>query len=117
MNVMYGHDGSMLGYHGKLNMDDTGNSEDECSESSSGVFWRDFLIFISIFISISSDGEFWKAFWLLVRNLLLATFRLVHSEEFWYPRWIKPPSFPGTLSEIRVHEEHTLEHPEGRNMK
>ena len=94
-------------------MDDTGNSEDECSESSSGVFWRDILICILI----GSDGAFWKAFWLLVHKLLLATFRLVRSEEFWYPRWMKPPSFPGTLSEIRVHEEHTLEHPEGRNMK
>ena len=47
------------------NMDDTGNSEDESSEPSSGVFWRDILIFILIFISINSDG----AFWLLVQNL------------------------------------------------
>ena len=47
------------------NMDDTGNSGDESSESSSGVFWRDILIFILIFISINSDG----AFWLLVQNL------------------------------------------------
>ena len=47
------------------NMDDTGNSGDESSESDSGVFWRDILIFILIFISINSDG----AFWLLVQNL------------------------------------------------
>ena len=43
------------------NMDDTGNSGDENFESSSGVFWRDILIFILI----NSDG----AFWLLVQNL------------------------------------------------
>ena len=60
MQVMYGHKTACY-----ENMDDTGNSGDESSESSSGVFWRDILIFILIFISINSDG----AFWLLVQNL------------------------------------------------
>ena len=54
--VRYGHDNAMLGYHRKIsiNMDDTGSSDNECSESSSGVFWRNILIFILI----GSDGKF-----------------------------------------------------------
>ena len=93
-------------------MDDTGNSEDECSESSSGVFWRDILICILI----GSDGAFWKAFWLLVHKLLLATFRLVHSEEFWYPRWMNHQASPALYQRSGCMKAHTLEHPEGRHV-
>lgn len=57
-NMQSGMDMIMLcwGIAGKIyiNMDDTGSSDNECSESSSGVFWRNILIFILI----GSDGKF-----------------------------------------------------------
>ena len=93
-------------------MDDTGNSEDESSDSSSGVFWR----IVLICILIGSDGAFWKAFWLLVHKLLLATFRLVRSEEFWYPRWTNHQASPALYQRSGCMKAHTLEHPEGRHV-
>ena len=45
--------------------------------------------------------------WMLVRNWLLATLCLGSFLYLVSPA-DAPPSFPGTLSEIRVHERHTL---------
>ena len=66
------------------------------------------------------SGELWKLFfcwrilisnvWMLVRNLLLATWCTGKIESNLVSPVDAPPSFPGTLSEIRVHERH----PEGR---
>ena len=66
------------------------------------------------------SGELWKLcfcwrilisnVWMLVRNLLLATWCTGKIESNLVSPVDAPPSFPGTLSEIRVHERH----PEGR---
>ena len=52
--------------------------------------------------------------WMLVRNLLLATWCLGNVES--NPVFVvdAPPSFPGTFLEIRVHERHTWIYPKGR---
>ena len=52
--------------------------------------------------------------WMLVRNLLLATWCLWNFESNLVSSVDAPPSFPGTLSEIRARERHTWIHPEGR---
>ena len=56
-------------------------------------------------------------FWMLVQNLLLAALSLAKSKCNLVSPVDWPPSFPGSLSEIRVHERHTLEHPEGRDVR
>ena len=52
--------------------------------------------------------------WMLVRNLLLATWCLGNFESNLVSPVNASPTFPGTLWEIRVHERHTWIHPEGR---
>ena len=99
-------------------MDDTGNSEDENSESSSGVFWRDILFFILICISITlmeRSGCLCKI-WLLVHIRLLATLCLVSSEEFWYPRWINHQASPALYQRSGCMKYTLWKHPEGRHV-
>ena len=52
--------------------------------------------------------------WMLVRNLLLPTWCLGNFESNLVSPADAPPSFPGTLSEIRVHDRHTWIHPAER---
>ena len=71
------------------------------SEHGSGEFWKNLLL-------MENSGCL-CGIWMLVRILLLATLCL---DLFWsnlVSPVDAPPSFPGTLSEIRVHEKTHLE--------
>ena len=91
-------------------VDDTLKSGDE--NLYAGEFW-------TCNLAISERLRFcWRILicnvWMLVRNLLLATWCLGNFESNLVSPVNAPPSFPGTLSEIRVHERRTWIHPDGR---
>ena len=79
------------------------------SEHGSGEFWK-------ILLLMENSGCL-CGIWMLVRILLLATLCL---DLFWsnlVSPVDAPPSFPGTLSEIRVHEKTHLETPRRERVK
>ena len=92
-----------------------------------GEFWG--MTSVSLANSEHGSGEFWKILllmensgclceiWMLVRILLLATSCL---DLFWsnlVSPADAPSSFPGTLSEIRVHEKTHLDTPRRKRVK
>ena len=85
------------------------------SGDEKSVYWR----ILKYNLAISEGLCFcWRILisniWMLVRNLLLATWCLGNFESNLVSSVGAPPSFPGTLSEIRARERHTWIHPEGR---